>query len=61
MRPGQTYLQSATEDELVFTSESSPFVPVIPNDAMICCLAKKTEDKEFTNPVPEHFIKTDGR
>jgi len=61
MRPGNTYLQAADENELIFTSESSPFVPMIPNDSMICCLAKKLEEKEFTKPVPEHFIKTDGR
>jgi hypothetical protein len=61
MKPGNTYLQSADENELIFRSESSPFVPMIPNDSMICCLAKKVEEKEFTKPVPEHFIKTDGR
>ena len=61
MKPGNTYLQSADENELIFTSESSPFIPMIPNDTMICCLAKKVEEKEFTKPVPEHFIKTDGR
>ena len=61
MPPGNTYLRTADENELIFTSESSPFIPVIPNDAMICCLAKKIEEKEFTKPVPEHFIKTDGR
>lgn len=61
MRPGLTYLESANEEELVFTEKSSPFVPMVPNDSMICCLAKKIEEKEFTKPVPEHFIKTEGR
>ena len=61
MQPGQTYLKSCDEQGWEFTSESSPFVPMIPNDSMICCLAKKVEEKEFTKPVPEHFIKTDGR
>ena len=61
MKPGLTYLEKANDSEIIFTSKSSEFVPMIPNDSMICCLAKKTEDKDFTKPVPKHFIKTDGR
>ena len=61
MKPGLTYLKKADNNEIVFTSESAEFVPMIPNDSMICCLAKKIEEKEFTKPVPQHFIKTGGR
>jgi hypothetical protein len=56
-----TYLQSAGAEEMIFSEKPQPFVPMIPNDSMICCLAKKVEEKEFTKPVPQHFIKTDGR
>ena len=61
MKPGLTYLKSANQAEMVFTTESADFVPMIPNDSMICCLAQKTEDKPFAKPVPQHFIKTGGR
>ncbi len=56
-----TYLQSASKEEIIFSDVPKPFVPMIPNDTMICCLAKKVEEKEFTKPVPQHFIKTNGR
>lgn len=61
MKPGNTYLQSADENELIFTSESSPFIPMIPNDSMICCLAKKVEEKRFTRPTANHYTQLGDR
>jgi hypothetical protein len=61
MKPGNTYLQSADENELIFTSESSPFIPMIPNDSMICCLAKKVEEKCFTRPTASHYTQPGDR
>ena len=58
---GGTYLHKATLNEMLFSSSPQSFIPLIPNDSMICCLAYKKEDVGFTKPIPRHFVKTNGR
>jgi len=55
--PNHTYLLNTN---LNFQEHSGDYVPKIPNDAMICCFAKRTHRAEFTKPIPQHFIDTNG-
>lgn len=62
MQSGGTYLETADKDALSFVDHShSNFVPMVPNDAMLCCLVKKVKEVPFTKPIPKHFVDTQGR
>jgi len=56
-----TYLSEANTHYMNFSENNSNFIPVIPNDTMICCVAEKKKDVKFVKPVPRHFIKTNGK
>ncbi len=56
--PNNTYLKNAN---LSFQENAGTFVSSIPNDSLICCFAKREKVVPFTKPVPEHFIKTNGK
>ena len=56
--PNNTYLKNAN---LSFQEDAGIFINSIPNDSLICCFAKRDKAATFTKPVPEHFIKTNGK
>ena len=47
--------------DLGFQKKQRGFVPMIPNDAQICCFAKRNKRVEFTKPILQHYIDTNGR
>jgi len=57
--PNDTYLKSYF-DTMEFQDKSGTFIDFIPNDSMIYCFAKREKSVEFTEPIPQHFIDTDG-
>lgn len=60
--PMQNYLLSVDNGKIEFTSDmDAEYVPNLPNDSMICCLAKKEKEQVFTKPIPEHFVLTGGK
>jgi len=61
INPQYTYLSKASKDEILFCEDSSGYIPEIPNDSLIFCFSKRKHKIKFTKPVPEHFIKTNGR
>lgn len=57
-----TYLSPASSPQnMIFQQDSGPYMAYIPNDSMMLCCASRVQKKTFTKPVPEHFIKTDGK
>jgi hypothetical protein len=52
-----TYLLNA---DLDFQEYSGDYIPSISNDAMIYCFARRNSRTEFTKPIPQHFVDTDG-
>lgn len=60
--PGENYLRLADETQMRFSDDPRmDFIPLIPNDTMICCVARKIADVPFKKPVPQHFTNTSGR
>jgi hypothetical protein len=56
--PDHTYLLNV---DLGFQHQSGEYVPFIPNDAMISCVATRTKRAPFIKPVPQHFVDTKGK
>lgn len=62
IQPGHTYLQHADDRLVQFTDQSRvAYTPQVPNDALLCCVARKVKEVPFTKPVPQHFVTTQGR
>jgi len=58
--PNHTYLQKASASCVDFQECSGSFIEFIPNDCMIYCCAKRDRSVDFIEPVPQHFVDTDG-
>ena len=58
--PNNTYLSDANSIFMKFQEHSGSFIEFIPNDCMIYCFAKRDKSIDFVEPVPQHFIDTDG-
>ena len=58
--PNNTYLKEASSRCMDFQERSGSFVEYIPNDSQICCVARREKSVEFTEPIPQHFIDTNG-
>jgi hypothetical protein len=58
--PNNTYLKEASKSCMNFQERSGSRVEFIPNDCMIYCFAKREKSVEFTEPIPQHFVDTNG-
>tara|TARA_R110002167_G_scaffold318993_1_gene524704 strand:+ start:6953 stop:7594 length:642 start_codon:yes stop_codon:yes gene_type:complete len=56
--PNDTYLKN---ENLQFQQNAGIFVSQIPNDSLMCCFAKRKTSVPFKKPIPEHFVKTNGK
>lgn len=59
--PSNTYLRSSSPNSLDFQEAAGSYQSTIPNDALIACFAKRVEKIQFTKPLPQHFVNTDGK
>jgi len=57
---GDTYLEYADASCIRFKEESGGFVQMIPNDSLLYCFCSRDHRETFSEPIPEHFIMTDG-
>tara|TARA_R110000824_G_scaffold351071_2_gene538067 strand:+ start:13134 stop:13772 length:639 start_codon:yes stop_codon:yes gene_type:complete len=55
------YLKSADYGSVLFSEDPSPFVEALPNDTLLHCFVSRKERVEYQQPVPEHYVKTDGK
>ena len=61
LNPKATYLKSADYGSMLFSEGASEFVSLIPNDTLLYCFVSRKERVEYKQPVPKHYIKTDGK
>ena len=59
--PDDTYLRSSSPNSLDFQGQAGEYHSTIPNDALMACFAERVETKQFTKPLPQHFVNTDGK
>ena len=57
---GDTYLDYADPSCLHFKGESGGFVQMIPNDSLLYCFCSRDRRETFSEPIPEHFTRTNG-
>jgi len=55
------YLQSATQDSFQFSPNTSTYQGPVVCDTNLMCFAIRKESKKYERPVPEHYIRTNGR
>ena len=57
---GDSYLEYADPSCLRFKGESGGFVQMIPNDSLLYCFCSRDHRETFSEPIPEHFTRTNG-
>tara|TARA_R100001015_G_C4632504_1_gene196130 strand:+ start:3722 stop:4360 length:639 start_codon:yes stop_codon:yes gene_type:complete len=57
---GDTYLEYADSFSLGFKNSAGEFIETIPNDSLLYCFSSRDHKMNYTEPIPEHFTRTNG-
>jgi len=53
-----TFLRHADFVDMEFTEEPAVAAPMLPNDALVLCVARRSERQQFVRPLPTYYAKT---